>query len=71
MRFDAAREMQPVAGEMLLRRRDHGVEAVVAVALPRRVDVGAVVGPGLRHQLATPLGLRLVPRRQVTHHDFV
>src|SRR5260370_5262316 len=39
MRFDAARQTQPVAGEVPLRRRDHGVEAVVAIALPRRVDV--------------------------------
>src|SRR5580658_4428573 len=71
MRLDAAGEVEAVARKMFLGNGDHPIDAVMAGAVPRTVDVASVLGPGPRHERAAPLRIALVPYGKVTQDDLV
>src|ERR671930_1403931 len=66
-----AGELEPVAGELLLGAADHRVDPFVARAGQHRVDVGGVLRPGLRDELAAALRITLVPDGDVAVDESV
>src|SRR5262249_21604119 len=69
--LDSADEPKAITGKMLLRGLDHGVDRVVALAAPMRVDIRSILGPGLGDEVAASLVVPLVPRRQIIDDQLV
>jgi hypothetical protein len=46
VRFDAADQVEAIAGELRLRRRQHRIDGAVTLAGAMGIDVAAVLGPG-------------------------
>src|SRR5262245_2747975 len=71
MSLDTTYQLQPISRELRLRSRDHQVDALVTDAATMRIDVSASLGPDFGDQLAAPLGIFFIPRREISDDQFV
>ena len=63
--LDLAGAAEPVPGKAFLHTDDHGIDAVLALALQHRIEIARIIGPGLCHEIAAAAAIRLVPGRDV------
>jgi hypothetical protein len=71
VRVRAEGELEAVAGELRLRGADHRRQLLGAGARHQRVQVGPVLGPDLRDQLAAALRVAFVPGGDVIRNGGV
>jgi hypothetical protein len=71
VRLDAADQIQPIVGELRLRRRQHGVDGAVAVPMTVGVNIASFLGPGRGDELAPTFRIAFVPGGEVTEDGFV